>query len=582
MLSISKSAFGAAIAAILAVAIVSAATVRAGAAARTCPSLDGKFEIAKAGDGTWKDGVQAPGIDIQSASDQRVVFSVAKGITLTQLCVKTGSELNNYSIDKSLPVDGPATVTVTKVGAGLGSISFDTEVTKVTCSDVQAPQLSFDDPLYIDRQRAGGEPVSVVAQDGSINVSAHAGTTHVYKNPDAAPGARDFALGYFNQTLNWRSTDGGRTWDYVGTAGQREGPHSATSTGFSDPDFAMDQAGNLYNVEIDLANISVFRSPDDGQSYPTANPFSSAGDRPWLTALQANEVFLYVNLPKGLFRSTDGGVTWLPLPTPPVTSKSNPDPRNPDNGLIGPVGIGRFAISGDDAKTWKTYNFGPHGNATQFFGVLGVDRAGNVYQATAGGYHGSSDVTPDGEVSFMYYDRDTGATNQQKIVIPTPAGDALWPWIVAGDDGRVAVVWYQSLAGAPDDFYIFAAYTTNAHGTTVPCSDGSTKFVPPKFTVVNASKRPVHVGKVCLEGTTCNADTDFEGGDRRLGDFFTVNYDLDGNMFINAADTRLENPLGGPKPVANPIFIRQNGGDPMLEQPIPARPSRCLWPIPSC
>jgi hypothetical protein len=556
--------------------------VSAGAAAPSCPSLDGKFEVAKRGGGAWEGGVQAPGIAIQSASDKQIVFSVAKGFTLTRLCVKTGAELNKYGIDKPVPVNGPATVTVTKAGPGLGSISFDTEVTPVTCEDVQAPELSFDDPLYIDRQRAGGEPVSVVAQDGSINVSAHAGTTHVYKNPEAMAGIRDFALGYFNQTLNWRSTDGGRTWDYIGFAGQREGPHSATSTGFSDPDFAIDQAGNIYNVEIDLANISVFKSPDDGQSYPTANPFSSAGDRPWLTALEENELFLYVNLPKGMFRSTDGGLTWLPLPSPAVTSKSIPDPRNPDNGMIGPVGIGRFAISGDDAQTWKTFNFGPHGIATQFFGVLGVDRVGNVYQAAAGGYNGSNDVTPNGEVSFMYYDRDTGATNAEKIVIPTPSGDAMWPWIIAGDDGRVAVVWYQSLAGAPHEFYIFAAYTKNAHGTNVPCSDGSTKFVPPKFTVVNASKRPVHIGSVCLDGTTCNAKTDFEGGDRRLGDFFTVNYDLQGNLFIASADTRLENPLGGPKPVGNPIFIRQTGGDRILERPIPARPSRCLWPIPSC
>ncbi len=107
----------------------------------------------------------------------------------------------------------------------------------------QAPDVSFSEPVFIDRNRAGGEPVSVVAQDGSINVSAHAGTTHIYKNPDALPGTRDFLMGYTNQTLNWRSTDGGETWQYTGLAGTGEGPHSLLSTGFSDPDYAMDQAG---------------------------------------------------------------------------------------------------------------------------------------------------------------------------------------------------------------------------------------------------------------------------------------------------------------------------------------------------
>ena len=39
--------------------------------------------------------------------------------------------------------------------------------------------------------------------------------------------------------------------------------------------------------------------------------------------------------------------------------------------------------------------------------------------------------------------------------------------------------------------------------------------VPPKFTVVNASKTPVHRGPICLNGTACNASPSFPEGDRR-------------------------------------------------------------------
>ena len=460
---------------------------------------------------------------------------------------------------------------------------------------VRAPKVEFEDePRWIDLNRAGGEPVSVVAQDGSISVSAHAGTTHVYKSLDAVGGATDFAVGYTNQTLNWRSTDGGKHWQYIGLAGQPFGPHSPTSTGFSDPDFAMDLGGNIYNTEIDLANDAVFKSTDDGQSYPIANPVAAVGDRPWLTALEENEVFLYVNLPKGMFKATDPALAaFTPLPTPPVTSKSLPDPLNPQDGMIGPVGLGSFAISGDDAQTWKTYRFGPEGEgggrnilgrSTQFFGVIGVDRAGNVYQAAAGGYGGPSDVTPNGEVTFTYYERATGKTNQQRINIPIPEGDALWPWIVAGDDGRVAVVWYQNHAGSPREFYAYAAVTNNGHGT-ITCADGTTRDAEPQFTVVKASGRPVHIGNICLSGTTCNLTTG-DGGDRRLGDFFTVNYDLKGNLFIVSADTTRAPAFGGTKPVGNPIVIRQKdgpaGGDRLLERPISPRQARCLWPLPSC
>ena len=453
----------------------------------------------------------------------------------------------------------------------------------VKCPTVKPPPpLDFGKPTYIDKNRAGGEPVSITAQDGSIIVSAHAGTTHVYKNPEAAGGGGDFAGSYYNQTLNWRSANGGKSWKYVGTAGQEVGPHSPTSTGFSDPDLSMDAAGKIYNTEIDLANVSVFASPDDGQSWPTANPVAASGDRPWVTGAEKDEVFLYVNLPKQLWRSTDGGLTFLLVSQNfPADDKLYVDPLNKKTGLIGGQRSGGVAISKDDGKTWKAFD-APLGKSTQFFGAVGIDTKGWVYSVAAGGYSGSNDTTPDGEVTFNYFNRKTEKYAAEPIRIPTPKGDALWPWVVAGDDGRAAVVWYQTLNGKQDEFYIFAAYTTNAHGTTVKCSDGSTRRVGPKFQVANASGRPVHKGKICLSGTTCNASTNFEGGDRRLGDFFTVNFDHKGSIYIASGDTMLKSLTEGPKPVANPIFIKQTKGAKLLEKPIKSRKTRCLFPLPSC
>jgi hypothetical protein len=473
----------------------------------------------------------------------------------------------------------------------IGAVAVDP-----TCPTVKAPDLTFGAPSYIDTTRAGGEPVSQVAQDGSIIVSAHAGTTHIYKNPTALPGERDFAVGYGNQTLHWRSADGGTTWKYIGLLGATVdatgggfGPHTLQSTGFSDPDLTMDSSGRIYDVEIDLANDGVFSSVDDGQSWPHGHPLAAPGDRPWLTGQDPNEIYLYVNtlsLPgdKSFSRSTNGGLNWTKLPVPPVTSKSLVDPLNPHDGLIGPVGLEHFAISSNNGQSWEQFDLGKLGKSTQFFGAIGVDKAGNVYQAAAGGYKkptGSAvapiyDTTPDGEVTFTYYERATERIPEEKIVIPTPPGDALWPWIIAGDDGRAAVVWYQTLAGKPDDFYIYAAVTHNAHGTTVLCSDGSEQIIPPQFTVVNASQRVISHGKICLDGTACNYNPNFEGGDRRLGDFFTVNFDKNGDLFIVSGDTMLTNPVGGPKPVGNPIFIKQTTGDRMIQTPMVTRPTRPL------
>lgn len=452
----------------------------------------------------------------------------------------------------------------------------------VKCPSKMPPKLSFEKPIYIDETRAGGEPVAITAQDGSIIVSAHAGTTHVYKDPEAIPGAGDFAVGYSNQTLNWRSVDHGKTWKYVGTAGQEAGPHSPTSTGFSDPDLSMDASGKIYNVEIDLANVAVFSSPDDGQSWPIANPVAASGDRPWVTGKLADEVFLYVNLPKQLWRSTDGGLVWSLVSTDfPADGKLLVDPINPETGLLGPMRGGGVAITPDNGQTWESFA-APLGKSTQFFGTIAVDRQGWVYAANAGGYAGSNDTEPDGEVTFNYFNRDKERWASKPVELDIPQGDAMWPWLIAGDDGRVAIVWYMNHPADPDKFYIYAAYTTNAHGSRVTCSDGSKRFVPPQFRVVNASRRAIHIGKICLSGTACNASTSFEGGDRRLGDFFSVNFDSKGRIYIASGDTRLENPLGGPKPVGNPIFIRQKSGASLLEKPDKVRESRCLFPLPSC
>ncbi len=449
------------------------------------------------------------------------------------------------------------------------------------CPNGKPKPLEFGKPSYIDKNRAGGEPVSITAQDGSIIVSAHAGTTHLYKAPDAAPGAGDFAVGYWNQTLNWRSDNGGKSWKYVGLAGQEAGPHTLASTGFSDPDLTMDAGGRIYNVEIDLANVAVFSSPDDGQSWPRGTPEAASGDRPWVTGGAKDEVYLYVNLPKQLWRSTNGGLTWSLLGQGPSQvgpdGKLIVDPLSPKDGLLGPLDQGGVSISKNGGESWKNYPvlLGP---STQFFGTIGVDRKGWVYAANAGGYSGASDTVANGSVTYSYFNRKTNKWADKPIEIPTPKGDAMWPWVIAGDDGRVAVVWYQTLNGEQNKFYIFAAYSTNAHGSYVTCSNGSKKFIPPQFDVVNASKRPIHRGKICLSGTGCNAATNFEAGDRRLGDFFTVNFDHKGTIYIASGDTMLQSPTGGEKPVGNPIFIKQSGGAPLLKKPDKIRKTRPLAP----
>ena len=325
-----------------------------------------------------------------------------------------------------------------------------------------------------------------------------AGTTHLYKDPESlALGAPALARTYENQTLNWRSTDNGKTWKYIGLAGTGAGPHSLTSSGFSDPDYAIDAGGRIYNTEINLANVAVFSSGDDGQTYSRGNPEVTSGDRPWLTAGRKDEAYLYVNTCQQIFRTADGGLTWA---LQSVGNAAGPDakmfidPKNPD-GLIGPHNPQGMTISHDQGKTWKAYDGAGLGKTVDFFGAVAVDKAGNVYRAAAGGYGGPRDTKAgDGEVTFNAFDRKKMAWGTA-VTLPAPAGDMLWPWVVAGDDGKVAVAWLQRTAKRADEFVMMVGATENAHGTTVTCKNGQKLFVPARWTVVNASGTPVHQGR---------------------------------------------------------------------------------------
>ena len=74
-------------------------------------------------------------------------------------------------------------------------------------------------------------------------------------------------------------------------------------------------SGRLYNTGIDLANDSIFSSPDGGVTWDKGTPYCHDGDRPWLAGGAAGQVFMNSNTLEGdasgqqIFVSTDGGNT---------------------------------------------------------------------------------------------------------------------------------------------------------------------------------------------------------------------------------------------------------------------------------
>lgn len=408
---------------------------------------------------------------------------------------------------------------------------------------LEAP--SFLDPILVDETRAGGEPVIEVADDGAILVSGHAGTTHYnLENGGVDP---DFATPYTTQTYIWRSTDGGRTWDYVGLPEADVGPHGP-GQGFSDPDFAIDAAGNLYHTELYLAQASVSKSSDDGRTWLQGNPAAShlpIVDRQWIAAGAEDTVYLSFNqLPTGhvVMKSTDGGLTF-PQHTY-VDGGAGPLYVDEDTGTVYEHGFGdgRYSlhVSTDGGQSFDEHTIAEGREFSGIFADLTLDEAGNVYATW-------QEANPRGGQSiFVAASTDQGETWTSPERVSPGNGSYIWPRVTAGDEGRVFVTWIGAdETGNPDtmdaSWHVDVAQSVDAHQ-----ADAS-------WTRTRATDDPIHQGSICQSGTACQV----EGGDRRLGDLFDATVGPEGRLLVTYPTTTMTE---GGEAIAHPGFLKQSTG----------------------
>jgi hypothetical protein len=439
-----------------------------------------------------------------------------------------------------------------------------------------AATFGFGQRQYVDPELAGGEPF-VLADNvhKTLIYTAHEGTTHLYQPGVAYP--FDFLGNYRNQVNIWYSDDNGTNWKRLNLL-----DYPPTYTGFSDPDLTQDTGGRVYNTGIDLVNDALFSSADGGKRWDKGTPNCYGGDRPWLAGARPEEVFLATNTNEDghqVFRSTDGGNTCSATGVP-------------DDGNVGDwsyTGNGKLlydavndqlvepiTFQSDDGialgvSTWHRGDpeFTPGAmiptTMLAHWPAIAIDRGGTTYMVwdtdprkddgkgcgdTLLGNGNSGSPLPN-EIKLAW-SRDYGKTWSTPITIASgSANRVFWPWIAAGDPGKVAVTWYASDRLADLDceqstVSIYSAHVSNATGK--------------KSSVQTAevSHGPIHVSStVCQGGTTCVAT----GQDRRLGDFFTNALDPRGCELIASGDTTRPDPVtGGPRPTALPILIRQNSG----------------------
>ena len=491
------------------------------------------------------------------------------------------------------------------VAAMAGLVALGAAAGPATASD-----LGFAKPQFVSDTLAGGEPLVFADRlHGTLIYSSHEGTTHLYRNGLASIPV-NWLAGYRDQVNTWYSEDNGKTWKLaqldVGGVPTGFNPRPDQNLGFSDPDLTQDAGGRVYNTGIDLANDSIFSTADGGKTWDRGTAYCHEGDRPWLAGVGKDQVFVSINDSTDghhIFESDDGGNT---CNGPPGADSSGAPTLNSaitDSGALGkllynPVkrelvepfqdkglGVATYQPGSGMAAFTKPTARAYNGSLFAHWPAMAIDKAGTLYlvwdtspSGTHNGGQGCTDTlsgapantqtAPPNAIQYRASHDDGRTWGPVQTVAPPTAGHIVfWPWIAAGDDGRISVVWYETDQAVDIDC---APVSLRIKEATISAADTAT----PTQTTVDAAGRPIHYGTVCQGGTTCVAT----GEDRRLGDFFSNAVDANGCVMVASGDTtKWDSTTFTEQPYSLPIIIRQNSG-PSLYTKADGSPVDCANP----
>ncbi|HLL74070.1 MAG TPA: sialidase family protein [Pyrinomonadaceae bacterium] len=398
----------------------------------------------------------------------------------------------------------------------------------------QSQPITFHNNTMADHSATSGEPIIKVDNRDRIFVTTPFGLSTTV-------------------SILWRSDDGGRTYLPLGPPILRD---AVTGPGGGDSDVDFDDKGRVYFIDLSAACVTVAVSEDGGNTFPTdrtsyiscvsGQTMGAIDDRQWIVAQGDGRAYMTWRrftglspLPFYMWRTRDAGRTWDQGRVLGNVSQSGPLKVDKTKRRVTVNGQERDAIlvyqiyyNGNDVRMFRVtdlddgseptvedfriYNGGSE-DTSFVFPVLTVDRAGNLYAVWS-----QAQSTPGTSQSiWMATSTDRGATWSPRKRVSTFTGTNIMPWIVAGDAGRAAIIWYRSpLAGNPNtlasEWTIHMAQTLNAFDAT------------PSFETVQVSQNIVHRGEICTDGTLCDA----QGRDRSFLEYPSIDMDSKGAAVI--------------------------------------------------
>ena len=354
----------------------------------------------------------------------------------------------------------------------------------------------------------------------------------------------------------WKSTDNGQSWSKPIFP---SAPESATTGG--DTEMAIDKRGTLYEGELWLGSDSIYISGDQGNTWNWSPASHDVGaDREWFV-YSPNEDALY-----GWYDGLKGlMVAKAPLSTPAGTSAAMFFPQEriavPENAAgdvnaggqdVPPDSVagvpvigntespGRPSVAPDGtvffpfsyqvsdqgiglAYTTDGLNFnysyvkgaghGVLGDTGYDWPVTAVDPAGILYVAW---------VEDKGDGFNVYYasSADKGANWTAPVEVSKGiSATAVFPNIVAGSAGQIAISWYGTgtkgdMNNVPNaSWNVYATEIANASSAQPTLTNGVVQY-------------GFHTGDICTMGTACTGNT------RELLDFFDMKLAADGNLVV--------------------------------------------------
>lgn len=217
-------------------------------------------------------------------------------------------------------------------------------------------------------------------------------------------------------------------------------------------------------------------------------------------------------------------------PTPiPVGSISVCKPYNQS----GPCTSSNVVVSPLNKNGDSTVNNG------QDFAPIAIDKSGNLYVTWAQSPVDASGQASGPTVVYLSTSSDGGKTWTKPIDVSGSIPGLrtnVFPWLAAGSQGRVDIVWYgtKTLGNCKTGCgagFINGSWNVYMAQTLDAVTKGGSANSSPTFTTTKVTEYPNHYGSICEFGIACST-----GGDRGLVDFINVQALPDGAAGVVWAD----------------------------------------------